>query len=220
MQPRSEVALASKKSFRFLPEKVAYWVLDRVDDFSKGLVRRRTNPNLLTLAGLFFGGLAGLAFAAQKPGLAAIAIFICGFFDILDGKVAANLNRRSLFGAIFDSSLDRYSEFFVYLGLAYYFRHHWALWLIFFTLLGSFMVSYTRARAEGLGLHGSAGIMQRAERMVLLFTGALVGAIFSHLDIAMITVLIIITLGSHITAWQRIFLVRQQERAKSQVKEV
>lgn len=220
MKSAEEISIPSKKAFRLMPEKVAQFVLAKVGDFSRSLVERKANPNLITIIGLVFGLLAGAFFAWGKPLLAALAIFFCGFFDILDGKVAERANRRSLFGAIFDSSLDRYSEFFIYLGLAYYFRNHWALWLIFFTILGSFMVSYTRARAEGLGIAGNIGLMQRAERMTLLLAGAVVGKIIANLTATMVVGLSIITVASHITTLQRIFFVRQQERAKSQPKEV
>jgi len=218
MQPES--IAAAKKSFRLLPERVVRFVLEKVNRFSKNLVEQRANPNVITVFGLVFGLAAGFSFAWGKPLLAALSIVLCGFFDILDGKVAENSGRRSLFGAIFDSSLDRYSEFFIYFGLAYYLRHHWALWLTFFTILGSFMVSYARARAEGLGIKGNVGMMQRAERMVLLFAGAIAGAIFADLATAMVIILIIITVASHLTAWQRILFVRRQENAKSQSKEV
>ncbi len=222
MKLKSDVSSLSRKGFRLLPEKVAKSFIILADSFSLGLVRRRANPNALSIIGLIMGMAAGFFFAREKPWLAALFVFLCGLFDILDGKVAENSGRRSLFGAIFDSSLDRYSEFFIYLGIAFYLKHHWSLWLIFFTFLGSFMVSYTRARAEGLGLAGNIGLMQRAERMILLIAGAIAGAILADLRTSMIVVLIIITAASHITAWQRIFYVRQaeRERAKSQSKEV
>lgn len=220
MTPAPNVSSLPKKSFRLLPEKVAKFVLTLTNNLSQSLVRQKASPNTLSVIGLVLGMAAGFFFAWEKPWPAALFVLLCGLFDILDGKVAANSGRRSLFGAIFDSSLDRYSEFFIYLGLAYYLRHHWGLWLIFFTLLGSFMVSYTRARAEGLGMASNIGLMQRAERMILLIAGAIAGAIFANLRTSMIAVLIIITVASHITAWQRIFYVRQAERAKSQSKEV
>jgi CDP-diacylglycerol--glycerol-3-phosphate 3-phosphatidyltransferase len=214
------VSSLPKKGFRLRPEKAAKFVLAMVSSFSLSLVRQRANPNALSLIGLFLGAVAGFFFSQGRAWMASLFVFLCGLFDILDGKVAENSGRRSLFGAIFDSSLDRYSEFFIYLGLAYYLRHNWGLWLIFFTLLGSFMVSYTRARAEGLGITANVGLMQRAERMILLIAGAIAGAIFNELTISMIVVLAIITVASHITAWQRIFYVRKAERVKSLSKEV
>jgi len=220
MSQIQDVSSLSKKGFRLLPERVAKFALSLTNSFSLSLVRQRANPNALSLIGLALGAVAGFFFSQGRAWLAVLFVFLCGLFDILDGKVAQNSGRRSLFGAIFDSSLDRYSEFFIYLGLAYYLRHHWGLWLIFFTLLGSFMVSYTRARAEGLGIAVNIGLMQRAEIMILLITGAIAGAILNELTTSMIVALVIITVASHITAWQRIFYVRKVERIKSLTKEV
>jgi CDP-diacylglycerol--glycerol-3-phosphate 3-phosphatidyltransferase len=163
---------------------------------------------------------AGVLFFLKHPFWAGIMIVISGLFDILDGKVAVNTNQKSLFGAIFDSALDRYSEFFIYLGLAAYFRNHWALWLTFWAILGSSMVSYTRARAEGLGIECKIGIMQRAERMLLLFLGAMIGSLFNIFDPAMITVLAIIAVFSNITAIQRTFYVKKVEKQERFRREV
>ena len=146
-------------------------------------------------------------------------ILVCGIFDILDGKVAESTNTKSLFGAIFDSTLDRYSEFFIFLGIAVYFRNHWALWIAIAAMLGSTLVSYTRARAEGLGVECRVGIMQRAERIVLLVLGTVLGSLFNVFDLAMIIVLTMIAVISHITAIQRTFYVRKVENADKSEKE-
>jgi CDP-diacylglycerol--glycerol-3-phosphate 3-phosphatidyltransferase len=160
-------------------------------------VNLKIGPNALSFIALISGIAAGVLFFLRHPFWAGIAIVVCGLFDILDGKVAVNTNKKSLFGAMFDSTLDRYSEFFIYLGLAAYFRNHWALWLTFWTILGSSMVSYTRARAEGLGIECKIGIMQRAERMLLLFLGSMIGSLFNIFDLAMITALAIIAVLSN-----------------------
>ena len=103
----------------------------------------------------------------------------------------------------------------MYLGLAYHFRTHWTLWVIFCAFLGSTMVSYTRARAEGLGIDCEVGIMQRAERLTLLFAGAAVGLVFRIYDPAMTFVLVFIALASNITAVQRLAYVRRYEKQKT-----
>ncbi len=160
----------------------------------------------------FLAGLgAGLLFALNIPVWAAVLIIISGISDVVDGKVAAQAKKKSLYGAIFDSTLDRYSEFFIYLGLAVYFRNRWPLWVLFFTFLGSTMVSYTRARAEGLGIECRVGFMQRAERMLLLILGALIGSIFKVFDPAMIVVLMAIAIISNFTAFERTLYVRKME---------
>lgn len=191
--------------------------LDRLADF---LVGRKVSPNVITFLGLLAGSAGGLLFALDQPLGAAAFILICGLVDILDGKVAAKGGKKSIYGAIFDSTLDRYSEFFIYLGLAVHFRNRWALWVIFFTFLGSAMVSYTRARAEGLGIECQIGLMQRAERLILLVLGSLIGPLLEIFDPVMIVILIVIALVSNITAFQRMFLVKKAENHLKSEKEV
>jgi CDP-diacylglycerol--glycerol-3-phosphate 3-phosphatidyltransferase len=200
-----------KKNFRFLPVSWIDTTLGFADRFSRLLVRRGVSPNVLTILGLLAGMAVGLFYGLELPGLAAAFILVCGVFDILDGKVATNSGRRSLFGAMFDSSLDRYSEFFMYAGLAYHFRRGSGLWLVLLALLGASMVSYTRARAEGLGVDCRTGVMQRAERLVLLFVGTVVGIAFRVLDPALLVVMGFSAVVSNLTAVQRIFYVRRHE---------
>jgi CDP-diacylglycerol--glycerol-3-phosphate 3-phosphatidyltransferase len=182
--------------------------LNAIADF---FVRLHISPNLMSFLGLVAGLAAGVLFALDHPVLAGVLVFISGMFDILDGRIAVNSHQRSLYGAIFDSTLDRYAEFFIYLGLAVHFRANWALWLPFLAFLGSAMVSYTRARAEGLGIDCRVGLMQRAERLTLLVIAALAGRIFRVYDIAMIIALVAIAIVSNITAFQRIDHVRKYE---------
>lgn len=203
-----------------IPEKWRDGILDGLNKLANFFVGLNISPNVLSVFGLLAGLGAGLFFAFNHPVWAAILIIISGVFDILDGKVAAKANKKSLYGAIFDSTLDRYSEFFIYFGLAIYFRNRWPLWILFFTFLGSTMVSYTRARAEGLGIECKIGFMQRAERMTLLVLGALIGSIFKIFDTAMIVVLIAIALVSNITAFERTLHVRKIEIQKKREKEV
>lgn len=204
----------------FIPEKWPAHVQGHLNKLANFFVGLNFSPNVLSVFGLLAGLGAGLLFAFNLPVWAAVLIIISGVFDILDGKVAAKANKKSLYGAIFDSTLDRYSEFFIYFGLAVYFRNRWPLWILFFTFLGSIMVSYTRARAEGLGIECKIGFMQRAERMILLVLGALIGYIFKVFDTAMIVVLIAIALISNITAFERTLHVRKIEMQKKSEKEV
>lgn len=210
----------TKEIVRILPKKLMLLVLNSLDGLASFLVNLHIGPNALSVIALMAGIGAGLLFLFEMPFLAGAAILLCGLFDILDGKVAVNANQKSLFGAIFDSTLDRYSEFFIYLGLAAHFRNHWALWITFWTILGSSMVSYTRARSEGLGIECKVGIMQRAERIVLLAAGTLLGALFKIFDPMMIAVMVIIAVVSNITAIQRTLYVKKVERQKKFSKEV
>jgi CDP-diacylglycerol--glycerol-3-phosphate 3-phosphatidyltransferase len=216
-------AAARRSKTRLLGVLPAKWVCGFIDSLaavSNVLVRLNVSPNFITLLALVAGLAAGVLFAFNHPGWAGVLIFVCGALDVIDGKVAAKAKKQSLYGAIFDSTLDRYAEFFIYFGLAYYFRGRWPMWIPYFTLLGSVMVSYTRARAEGLGVECRVGFMQRAERLILLVLGTLIGTIFKVFDPAMITVLVAIAVVSNITAIERTLHVRKIERQTKKDKEV
>lgn len=203
-----------QQTTRILPKQLSIFADNSANSIADLLISLKFTPNFISFIALVLGLAAGILFALAQPLWAGIVIILCGFFDLLDGQVAIKTDKKSLFGAIFDSTLDRYSEFFIYLGIAYYFRHHWALWLCFFTFFGSFMVSYTRARAEGLGIECQIGIMQRAERLGLLAIGSLLGSAFGEFDTVMIAVLISIAVVSNFTAFQRIFYVKKIEPLK------
>jgi CDP-diacylglycerol--glycerol-3-phosphate 3-phosphatidyltransferase len=215
----SEIPSQKARFLAAIPRKWLVGLLLAANRIAKIFAGLNVSPNVLSVLGVVAGMGAGLLYALGCPGWAAVMIIICGVFDILDGKVAAQANKKSLYGAIFDSTLDRYSEFFIYLGLAFYFRNRWPLWILFFTFLGSAMVSYTRARAEGLGIDCRVGIMQRAERMILLVLATLIGIAFRVFDAAMIVGLIAIALFSNITAFQRTFYVRKIEQQRKLKKE-
>jgi CDP-diacylglycerol--glycerol-3-phosphate 3-phosphatidyltransferase len=203
------------RTFRFLPRGLIEATLRLFDKASVFFVRRHIHPNTLTYLGFVAGFAVGLAYLFERPVWALVLILLCGTLDILDGKVAVNSNRKSLFGALLDSSFDRYSEFFIYTGIAYHFRDRWVVWVIFTAFLGSTMVSYTRARAEGLGIDCRVGIMQRAERLVLLFAGTFIGLVFRVYDPALTLVMGFIALAANVTAFQRLAYVRTWEKRKT-----
>lgn len=200
-----------QQSPRIMPKQLIAFADFSADNIANILAKLNLAPNFISFIALLLGLTAGILFALAKPIWAGIVIILCGFFDIVDGQLATKTDKKSLFGAIFDSTLDRYSEFFIFLGLAYYFRHHWALWLCFFTFFGSVMVSYTRARAEGLGIKCEIGIMQRAERIGLLALGSILGQAFNAFAPVIIAVLITIAAISNFTAFQRTFHVQKVE---------
>jgi len=195
------------RAFRFLPSGLIATTLKLFDRVSVLFVRLHVHPNTLTYLGFAAGIGVGLAYLLERPVWALVLILVSGTLDILDGKVAVNANRKSLFGAILDSSFDRYSEFFIYGGIAYHFRTSWVVWVVFTAFLGSTMVSYTRARAEGLGVDCRVGMMQRAERLILLFAGTFFGLIFRVYDPALTVVMVAIALVSNVTAVQRVAYV-------------
>ena len=209
----------TQQANRILPKKLLSSSLDLMSHVASLLIKLKINPNAISVAALIAGIGAGILFYLGKPLFAGLVIILCGMLDILDGKVAVGTNRTSLFGAIFDSTLDRYSEFFMYIGLAAYFRNHWALWVAILAFLGSAMVSYTRARAEGLGIECKIGIMQRAERLVLLCCGSIIGSLAKIFDPVMIVILSAIALISNFTAFQRTFYVKKIENLMNLKKE-
>jgi CDP-diacylglycerol--glycerol-3-phosphate 3-phosphatidyltransferase len=200
-----------QQTARMTPKQLDVLVNQGADSIANLFVSLKFTPNAISFIAFALGLLAGILFATSHTLWAGVVIILCGFFDLLDGLVAAKTNKKSVFGAIFDSTLDRYSEFFIYLGIAYYFRNHWGLWVCFFTFFGSYMVSYTRARAESLGIECQIGIMQRAERLGLLALGSLLGSAFGIFEPVMIAVLIAIAAISNFTAFQRILHVKKTE---------
>jgi CDP-diacylglycerol--glycerol-3-phosphate 3-phosphatidyltransferase len=149
-----------------------YWVVGPVVRLA---VRLGLSPTALNILGALFGAASGTAFAFGRPVLGGWLIFLGGIADILDGRVARSLGIGSPRGAFLDSTLDRFAEVGVFAGLAVYFQGQPLATLAVATGLGgSLLVSYTRARGESQGVVCKVGVMQRAERLLLLgFAGLL-----------------------------------------------
>lgn len=150
------------------------------------LIKLKITPNIITSIGFGLNILAAIIFIlgaenAQRNELAYVGwggftILIAGLFDMIDGRLARLGNMSSKFGAFYDSVIDRYSELVMFLGICYYLiAHHFFLSSLFgfIALIGSMMVSYTRARAEGIGIECSVGTMQRPARVVTIGAGAM-----------------------------------------------
>ncbi len=153
----------------------------------------------LSLLGALFAG-AGMLVAGG------IILIVASLCDSLDGSLARKTGKVSTFGAFFDSNADRISEFAYFAALTFYFSGRGSGIMIFFTLsalAGSFLTSYSRARAEGLGLECSVGILERPERIVLLAAGLLFGG--RILD----AVMILLAILSIYTFIQRVLHVRK-----------
>ena len=127
---------------------------------------------------------------------------ISGIFDLADGLVARIGKKETKFGALLDSSIDRYSELAIFVGLAVLYRGDSGLYAVMLALAGSMMVSYTKARAEGLGIPCNAGMLQRPERMVIVIVGALIGSTVLRYAVWLVAVL------ANITAVERLLKVR------------
>ena len=136
----------------------------------------RVSPNTITALSLAMCAWAGIEAGLGALGGAAWSFGLAGILDVLDGRLARLTNQQTKSGALFDSVSDRWGELFVFSGYAWYL--HDTLWML--AVMGaigsSMMVSYTRARAEGLGIELSGGMMQRAERILLVSLGSLIAA--------------------------------------------
>ena len=138
-----------------------------------------------------------------------VVMLAAGYFDMLDGALARFTNKVSAFGAILDSSLDRLSEAVILVAIAVvYTEPAWMTPLVFLTLVGSYMVSYIRARSETMSLNGKVGIFTRAERVLVLAAGLLLSGVSYALAVS----LAIITMFSFFTAAQRLRSAGRQAR--------
>jgi CDP-diacylglycerol--glycerol-3-phosphate 3-phosphatidyltransferase len=181
------------------------------DPVAEALTRFGVSPNVITSIGFLVSAVSGYFFATGMHRLGGVFILLAGIFDILDGKIARGSNRVTRFGALYDSTLDRYGEIFVFLGIAYYFighGHFSGAVAACIALGGSLMVSYVRARAEGLGLTCKVGFMQRPERILTIGFTALV-----H-PWAMIAGMYFLAVFANFTAVQRLYHVWATENGK------
>lgn len=172
-------------------QPLVYKVIDPLID---SLVRNKVHPNAITTIGLVINFLAAIVFVIGAEfgerndhsyvGWAGAIILFAGLFDMIDGQLARKGNLASKFGALYDSVLDRYSEMIMFLGICYYLVSHdyfLSSLFAFIAMIGSVMVSYTRARAEGLGVDASVGLMQRPERIVIIGLTAIACGLFSNI---------------------------------------
>jgi CDP-diacylglycerol--glycerol-3-phosphate 3-phosphatidyltransferase len=182
------------------------------------LVRHRVHPNLLTTLGFLSTVASGVMFHQHHVRTAGALILLGGLFDILDGRVARLSSLGSKFGAFYDSTLDRISEIIVYMGILSLYNDYrlqlgdvGMIYLIMLAMAGSLMVSYTRSRAETLGLDCRVGLMPRAERVVLIGLSSLLFGEDWH-GLVLKVVIVILAVLTNVTAFQRIIWVYQHAR--------
>lgn len=151
-----------------------------LDAIVRSIARSRIiTPNILTLIGLFINIFCAWLFGSGYFVEAGLVLILANVFDMLDGRVARLQGRVTRFGAFFDSVMDRYSDLIVFVGIMVYYARdtaaHSTLYVALtgIVLIGSVMVSYSRARAEGLDIECKVGFLERPERVVLLIIGAL-----------------------------------------------
>lgn len=184
---------------RDIAQQIIYKI---IDPLVRGMVKIGVTPNFITATGLvlnvvacvificgamrgklFFGNTYGAEGDLSFVGWGGFVILFAGLFDMMDGQVARVGKTSSRYGALFDSVLDRYSELIVLFGICYYLilqGYFFSSLFAFIALIGSMMVSYVRARAEGLGIECKGGFMQRPERVVTIALGCIFCGLFDY----------------------------------------
>lgn len=201
---------------KLVPLAVEQGFLRATDPLVRGLIRAGVTPNTLTSIGALVILASSVAYGVGWIQLGGVLILVSGVVDTLDGQVARLGARTTRFGAFYDSTLDRVGDGASFIGIAAYLLYapdiRWRNEAIICCLLGilaAMLVSYMRARAEGLGLECKVGIAQRAERLLLLgLPTALVGAgsegLVLTVIVALLTVLSIITVGQRFAHVHRV----------------
>ena len=150
------------------------WLMWLIAPLERALVRAGVSPDAFNYLGVAFGAAAGVAFAMGALSLAGLAILLGGLADVFDGRIARARGLTSSYGAFMDSTLDRFAESLSFVGVAWYLSASpWGAALTVLAISGSLLVSYARARGEAVGVTGTGGVMQRAERLVILALGGL-----------------------------------------------
>jgi CDP-diacylglycerol---glycerol-3-phosphate 3-phosphatidyltransferase len=180
-----------------ISERIGTWIRGYMLVVGRALARLGLTPNMLTVIGLFLNAAVAAVIASGHPRWGGALLLVASAFDMLDGAVARATGSTSKFGGFLDSTLDRYSESVVFLGVLIYMLDtddaKVGAILVFIATVGSLMISYARARAEALGWKASVGLVARPERVVLLAVGLLIDrplwalwalAILTHLTAA------------------------------------
>ena len=164
------------------------------------------NPNIVTVISPFIAVLAAYAFSKHMLLLATLAILLSGFLDVVDGAVARYHGRSSKFGAFLDSTMDRFADAIIYIGVIFGGYCSWFVGVL--AIHSAITVSYVRARAESQGAECNIGIAERAVRMIILMVGAIIGYFAG--DIYFTYIIYILVILSYFTVAQRIVYVWRQ----------
>ncbi len=195
-----------------ISSKIGHRLDPYIAKVSKHLLGKNVNPNLLTFSGFIINAGAALLLALGYTIGGGLAILGAGFCDFLDGAIARNQGRVTPFGAFFDSVMDRYSDLIVLLGILIFYARRGSDSIVVLTsvvLIGTALVPYVRARAEGVVEQCTVGILERPERIVLLAVGSLFGL--------MVPVLWVLAVLTHFTVIQRIHYTWKQLKGKSEL---
>ncbi|MFZ4826711.1 MAG: CDP-alcohol phosphatidyltransferase family protein [Phototrophicaceae bacterium] len=196
---------------RIFSDRVRQWASPLTQSVGGWVGRLGIHPDAVSYTGAILTLLAGVLIAQGRWVWAGGVFAVAGLFDVLDGAIARALQRQSVFGAVLDSTLDRYADGFIFAGLGYHFAvtaHYPNLIWVLIALIGSFNVSYVRARAEGAGIPSTKnGWFSRFERTLLL-----IGMLLFH-QWLLVPGLWILAIGTHWTVVQRLYEVHQQIRS-------
>lgn len=180
-----------------------------LDPFCQILVHTKASPDILSVIGLLFAGAACITIALGHIVYGGCLVLMSGAFDVFDGTFARKFGLETEFGAFFDSFIDRYSEAVILFGILYYAtieQQHVLILLTFVSFAGSVMVSYSRARAEGLGISCEIGPGDRAARFIILILMLLLNQLFIGL--------VVLAILSNMTALLRMYHVYGQTHHK------
>jgi len=204
---------------KLLPDWLTSGYLRLIEPVAEALVRYDVHPNTITTVGTLCTIAGGVLYGLGHLRLGGWLLGITALFDVLDGMVARRTGRTSVFGAFYDSTLDRVADGFVLGGLAVFFatRPEWwgvpVVGMCMLALVGSFVTSYTRARAEGLGIDAHVGFLQRPERVVLLSAPQAFFGLAFH-GFVLIAIIVLLTVTAWITAAQRVRAVHEGLQAE------
>lgn len=200
---------------KILPDWLKNGYLRVIDPIADWLVRREVHPNTITAVGTACTIAGGVIYATGHIMTAGWFLGLTALFDVLDGTVARRSNKSSTFGAFLDSTLDRLADGALLAGLAVFYAvnplHHSLPMVVvsLLALIGAFLTSYTRARAESLGIDAKVGMLQRPERVVLLSAPqAFFGLALNGWVLSVIVVLLMVT--AWVTVVQRVLYVYSQ----------
>ena len=200
----------SYSSLRLLPQTLQDRFIKLLSPLVKLFAKWGLSPTSFTIAGVIITAIGAAAFLMGFIRLAGLFVLLGGLCDTVDGLLARATGKATRFGALLDSSVVRYAEFIMFFGIAAYFVYADNYGMAagtFLALVGSFMVSYARGRAESLGFAAEVGITQRPERIVLIGLGAII-----HMDAFKLAIWLVAVLANF-TALQRIRCAYKQDAA-------
>ena len=184
------------------------------DPLKTALVKSRLKPNTLTWIALAISIIAAGTIATNHLIIGGFLVLLSGLFDIMDGALARLTNQATRYGALLDSTFDRISDAVVLLGLLVLYLISGGtieMVLIFLALVGSFLTSYVRARAEGIGINCSVGLFTRTERVIILALGLLLNSLYEY---SIFIALILVVVLGFFTVGQRLIYVWQQTKSQ------